>query len=157
MTTTSADYSIERADATEVRPLQEALVGSTPIPQGIHVVVRHDGTVIGVASVRSEPLPERPGGDAWRLTGVGVEFGHRGRGVGGALVERCLSLVGDRGGDVVWCRAPAGAYGFFKRYGLERSGDPITGVDGPEYLLAGRIAPLRRSWSLAREATSPTV
>jgi N-acetylglutamate synthase-like GNAT family acetyltransferase len=70
---------------------------ATPIP---FALVAHDGkSFLGTASVIASDLPERPQLTPW-VAAVWVEAHARGRGVGGALVNRatrdCFALGGGR-------------------------------------------------------------
>lgn len=109
----------------------------------------HDETAVGVASIHPQGMPGGYKTHAWRLTGVAVEFGHRGVGVGALLVERCLEHAADMDAQVAWCLAPAGVFGFFEQLGFRRSGDPIDDPErGPHYLVYQELGPLTRSWAL---------
>ena len=154
-----SDYDIrtvEMADVVELRaaildPRRTGRAGTTPgdeHPSARHVGAFRDEALVGVGSIHPEGMPGGHKTGAWRLTGVAVEHGHRGLGVGALLVERCLEHAAGLEAKVVWCLAPAGAYGFFERYGFRRAGDPIDSTEGPQYLLYAEMGPLRRSWAL---------
>jgi predicted N-acetyltransferase YhbS len=144
------DYEILTVEWPEVGPFLEAIL-RTPLgepPSGAaHVAAFRQEVVVAAASIHPEG---RPGDDpgAWRLGAIAVEHGQRGRGLGGALLERCLETAGALHGGSAWCRVPAGAFGFFSRYGFRRVGDPAIGPAGPEYVMAAAIRPARRSWAL---------
>jgi N-acetylglutamate synthase-like GNAT family acetyltransferase len=153
-------YEIRTVDVEAVADLRAALLD----PKGMlhstattgdehmsarHVAAFHGGSRVGVATIHPQGMPGGSTTDTWRLTGVAVEHGHRGAGVGALLVERCLEHAAEAGAKTVWCSAPAGAFGFFERLGFGRSGDPIDDpVVGPQYLLSQQVRPVRRDWAL---------
>ena len=154
-----AGYEIRTVDMSTIAALRSALLdpGNARIDVGPgdeheaarHVGVFHDGVLVGVASIHPQAMPGALTAGAWRLSGVAVEHGHRGRGNGALLVERCLEHAAESDATAVWCVAPAAAFGFFERLGFGRHGDPMDGpVGGPRYLLQRRVQQLRRSWAL---------
>jgi N-acetylglutamate synthase-like GNAT family acetyltransferase len=154
------NYEIRTVDFDTVGDLRAALLDPARTghatatagdehPSARHVAAFTDGSLVGVATIHPQGMPGGIKMDAWRLTGVAVEFGHRGGGAGALLVERCLEHAAEAGAKTVWCLAHAGAFGFFERLGFGRSGDPIDDPDlGPQYLLSQQVRPLRRNWAL---------
>jgi len=113
-------------------------------PEALHLAGYRDREMVGVASLVPEPLPVEPGPDEWRIRGLAVEHGHRGYGLGGLLLDRLLDHAAAMGARIVWGIAPAAAYGFCFRYGLERHGEPLVDADGtPLYRVIARFAPAR--------------
>jgi GNAT superfamily N-acetyltransferase len=49
---------------------------------------------------------------------------HRGRGLGGELLERCVDHARRRGATVVWLNGRTGAISFYERHGF--AGDGVT-------------------------------
>lgn len=148
-----SDYQLRQASLADVLGLRTALLPDSPTllgddhPDTLHVTAVRKETIVGIGSVGPEPMPDGPQ-DSWRIAGVAVEHGHRGLGVGGLIVERCIDHLTRSGATHVWCRVPAGVFGFFERYGFRRIGDPSSGATGPEYVMSASVAPVRRSWSL---------
>lgn len=147
------DFDIATVDGPTVQPLRQALLGHGPAigdgdPAAVHVAITREGAIVAIGSVHPEPMPGGHRTDAWRLHGVAVEHGHRGRGLGAMVLERCVEHAAAGGARSVWCRSPVRAFGFFDRLGFSRSGDPTTGADGPEYVLFADVKPQRRSWAL---------
>jgi GNAT superfamily N-acetyltransferase len=144
------DYEVRTLDLDGVIELRVALLdperegtagpsaGDTH-PSALHVGAFRDDQLVGVASTYPEGVP---GGDtphAWRLRGVGVEFGHRGAGVGALLVREHASGFDGR---IAWCLAPARSVGFLERLGFDRTGDPIADPDrGPHRLMCRDLSP----------------
>ncbi|MFH1104463.1 MAG: GNAT family N-acetyltransferase, partial [Actinomycetota bacterium] len=157
---TVSDYEIQKIEAAEARPLRRALLHpSLPAaavdyeadthPSAMHVGAFKDGVLVGIASVHPQPMPSATRTGAWRIRDVAVEHGHRGRGVGAWMLERCLEHASATGGRVAWCAARVGAYGFFERLGFRRAGPPIDDPqDGPQYLMYVDLGPVEKSWKL---------
>jgi len=155
-----SDYEIQAIEAAEARPLRRALLHpSLPLaavdyeadhhPAAFHVGAFKDGVLVGVASTHPQPMPGSHTMGAWRVRDVAVEHGHRGRGVGAWLLERCLAHTSTHQGTVVWCTARVGAFGFFERMGFARSGPPIEDPEeGPQYTMYADVPVLERSWKL---------
>ncbi|WP_336032860.1 GNAT family N-acetyltransferase [Geodermatophilus sp. FMUSA9-8] len=89
-------------------------------PATVHLAARTaDGRVAGVVRLSPAPCPWRPDARApWQLRAMATDPAVRGTGAGRALVEAGLALVGERGGDLVWCNARTGAAGFYERLGF---------------------------------------
>ena len=155
-----SDYEIQRIEPAEARPLRRALLHPTlPLaavdyeadshPSALHIGAFKDGILVGVATVHPQPMPSATGSAAWRIRDIAVENGHRGRGVGAWMLERCVEHASAAEGEVAWCTARAGVYGFFERFGFERASGPIDDPEeGPQYLLAAELGPVERSWAI---------
>jgi GNAT superfamily N-acetyltransferase len=108
------------------QPLEESLLPGERSPGAAHVAaLTADGEVIGTAVLVPEPfaaLPDRP--DAWRLRGLAVPDGLRGRGVGGRVLRYALGQVALRGGGLVWANVRGGARTFYERQGFTAAGEP---------------------------------
>jgi GNAT superfamily N-acetyltransferase len=151
------EYRVADADLPIVQQLRVALVRHGPVggdtdPAAGHCAAYRDGVVIGVASIHPEAMPGTTDERAWRVHGIAVEHGHRGGGVGSSLLERCLLHASTRNASTVWCRAPAGVFGFLDRHGFARTGDPSVGPDGPEYVMYRELGSVRRSWAIDRRS-----
>lgn len=147
-----SDYEIRTVTAAGVRSLRLALVGEPEVdgdglPEACHLGAYRDEVLVGVGSIHPESMPAGYRDGAWRVHGLGVEHGHRGIGVGALLLERLLEHAAGHDPQAAWCVAPAGVYGFFERFGFRRTGEPLEGSSGPQYLLYTPLGPLRRSWA----------
>ena len=71
-----------------------------------------------------------PGG--WQLRGMSVSENQRGRGVGRALVERCVAAALQQNAPVLWCNARVRAVPLYQRAGFVSVGEvfQIEGI-GP--------------------------
>ena len=60
---------------------------------------------------------------------MAVLASHRGRGVGGAILEALIAIAEDEGMDTVWCNAQCHALAFYEGFGFV--------AEGPVFLEAG--------------------
>ena len=91
-------------------------------PRTLHLAALGDGgRVIGCLSLMVRPMPGAP---AWthQLRGMAVHPEHRGRGVGGRLLEQLQRLAGEA---AVWCNAREAAVGFYQRHGWVAVSEPF--------------------------------
>lgn len=146
-------YDIAHIGFDEGQPLRAALLpDAVDLPGADHSSAGHvggfrDGVLVGVASIHPEPKPGGPSLGAWRISAVAVEHGHRGKGLGLLLVERCLDHAETSDGKVVWVEAPQKARGFFERLGFS---GVAGGADGDaEHRLHREIGPPDRSWTVS--------
>jgi predicted GNAT family N-acyltransferase len=89
----------------------------------VHLAVREEGAVVAIASLVPEPHPATPRAGDWRIRGMATAPGHRGRGLGAALVAACVERAAAAGASRVWCNARVGAAGLYERAGFAREGD----------------------------------
>jgi GNAT superfamily N-acetyltransferase len=138
--------------AAETRPIRSEILrpGQPPdalvypgddAPSSLHAGAFVDGALAGIATVYPEPMPAAPDADldpsrAFRLRGMATRAGLQGRGIGRAVLARCIDHVRDSGADVLWCNARVGALGFYKRLGFQTLGDEfdIAGI-GPHFVM----------------------
>jgi GNAT superfamily N-acetyltransferase len=79
-----------------------------------------------------------PGGSAggtttwWRIRGMATAYGHRGQGLGRAVLETLLATAAERGNGLVWCNARVPAVSFYLRAGFHPVGEvfdvPLIGA-----------------------------
>jgi GNAT superfamily N-acetyltransferase len=100
-------------------PAQSSFPGDRDRSSG-HFAAYVDDRVVGVASVLEDPEDDGPG--LWRIRGMAVDEGHRGTGVGVALLERVRDFVTRSGGGVIWCNARLTAEGFYRAAGFAAVG-----------------------------------
>jgi GNAT superfamily N-acetyltransferase len=90
-------------------------------PDSVHLVAEVGGRVVGTAYARVVTASSHSDARAVELTNLVVGEGHRGRGVGRALVAAVLEFAGSRGVERVTAKAFAGnepALGFWSRVGF---------------------------------------
>jgi GNAT superfamily N-acetyltransferase len=101
-------------------------------PDAFHLAIRHDGTILAVASFSPEGTPFRPGNPAVRLRGMAVEWSFQQHGLGRLLLTTVVDRLRAEGVDVLWCNARDSAGGFYARLGFEVVGDgfvlPESGI-----------------------------
>ncbi|MGZ4113898.1 MAG: GNAT family N-acetyltransferase [Actinomycetota bacterium] len=101
-------------------------------PGALHVGAFVAGRLVGAASVLPDAHPEVPDPNAWRIRGMAVDDDLRDRGIGGALLERCIEHARSSGGTLVWCNARIRAVPFYERHGFVTEGEPFdVEVIGP--------------------------
>lgn len=77
--------------------------------------------LVGIASVYAGP------DNSWRLRAMAVVPGHRGEGIGAALLDECIAHCRSHGATEIWCNARTPAMGFYEKAGF------VT--EGPEFLV----------------------
>jgi ribosomal protein S18 acetylase RimI-like enzyme len=132
----SETYVLRRALLRPHQPIAEMTWPADDAPDTLHIGGFRNDRMVAVATIHRGRMPGSPETEAWRLRGVAVEHGQRGRGLGGMLVDRCLDHVATRGARLVWCHVRIGAFGFFEHRGFRRFGEPfdLPGV-GPHYVM----------------------
>lgn len=136
--------------AAETRPLRSEVLrpGQPPADLvypgddvGFHAGAYVDGGLVGIATVYPEPMPLDPEAgldpqNAFRLRGMATRAGLQGRGIGRAVLGRCIEHVREADADVLWCNARVGALGFYERLGFRTLGDEfdIAGI-GAHYVM----------------------
>jgi len=147
------EFEVQAVEAHQVRPMRRALLRphqqveelvypGDDHPEALHVGGFRHGKMVGIASIMPRPFPGHPARAAWQVRGMAVEYGQRGYGLGGLMLERCLAHAASRGGRLAWCNARAGAFGFYERYGFRRDGDPFELPDlGPHYRMFRLLTP----------------
>ncbi len=140
-----AEFEVRAVEAEGVRELRRALLrphqtveelayAGDDHPEALHLGGFRHGKMIGIASITPRPMPGNPERAAWQVRGMAVDHGHRGYGLGGLLLRRCLEHAAAHGGRLAWCNARAGSFGFYERYGFRRDGEPFELPDiGPHY------------------------
>jgi GNAT superfamily N-acetyltransferase len=127
--------------AAAVRPLRAGILrpGQAPEelvypgdenPQSRHLAVQLEGRVVGIASVMADGYPPDPREGDWRIRGMAVEQAHRGRGIGGTLLEACEAHARNRVATRLWCNARIDARNLYERGGMVAEGEEfeISGI-----------------------------
>jgi ribosomal protein S18 acetylase RimI-like enzyme len=100
------------------------------------LVAELDGRVVGWGKIE-HPTPLPASDHVWHVTGLAVDPGHEGRGVGRALVEALVEAACSRGGRRVTLRVFAPnerAQRLYKRCGFE-----VEGVLREEFYVGGQF------------------
>jgi GNAT superfamily N-acetyltransferase len=118
--------------------LRPHLPADAPLPGdeldgGVHLgAIDDDGTVIGTCFVYSDPCPWLPlRSNAWHLRQMATAEGHRGRGIGSAVLDAAITYLATQGAELVWCNAREGAVPFYQRHGFVTSGGVFMPQDHP--------------------------
>ncbi len=126
--------------ATVLRPGQPAgalVYAGDEDPRTGHLAVRHEGRLVGIATVMPDghPLGPRPGD--WRIRGMAVEPARRRAGTGSALLAACEAHARDGGGSRLWCNARIDARNLYLRIGMVIEGEQfeIPGI-GMHFLMS---------------------
>jgi predicted GNAT family N-acyltransferase len=111
------------------RPDDDAAFDGDDDPDAFHVAAFVDGRLVAAASALRRPPPGSSDDAAWRIRGMATDPAERGRGIAGALLDRCLEYVDERDGGVVWCNARLDAIALYERHGFVRETEPFE-VEG---------------------------
>ncbi|MDX1690255.1 MAG: GNAT family N-acetyltransferase [Acidimicrobiia bacterium] len=143
-----SEYDVRVVDAAEARDLRDSILRHVrdlrpddvdETPSTLHVGGFRGEHLVGVGSVGRRAFPDETGGDAWQVHGFAIEHGHRGWGLGGLLLDRCLEHAAVHRARLAWADVPAGVHGFFERHGFHRAGDPFTVRSTPHYRMIVRF------------------
>jgi GNAT superfamily N-acetyltransferase len=94
-------------------------------PGTLHIGGFRSGRLVGIATVTKRRRPDSEEPEAWQVLGMAVDHGHRGYGLGGLMLERCLEHAAGRRARLVWCNARIRAVGFYEHYGFRSIGEPF--------------------------------
>lgn len=79
-------------------------------------------TIVGVSTWLTQPFPDEPNSNAWRLRGMATAPEVRGQGAGAELVRAGLDRAREAGAQLVWARARLDAISFYEHLGFEPLG-----------------------------------
>jgi GNAT superfamily N-acetyltransferase len=112
-----------------------------------YLVADIEGRLGGFALLRTDQShPDVIGSDPIRLARIYVDAPHLGRGLGSALMDRCLAECRARGHDVLWLgvwERNTKALGFYERWGFARVGTELFDVGGDQQRDAILALPIR--------------
>jgi len=104
-------------------PRESAVFDGDEAASTIHFGAFHGDQLVGVASIYTAQLPERPElTPTWQLRGMATLPTMRGLGHGRALLAACEQAVRDLGGAFLWCNARVAAAPFYSRHGWQQIG-----------------------------------
>jgi GNAT superfamily N-acetyltransferase len=143
---------VEAVAAEAVRPLRRAVLRPHQTlaelaypgdedPAALHLAaVSRDGPIVGVATIAPEAHPRDPRPHDWRIRGMATAPAERTRGIGSALLARCLEHARERGAERVWCNARTGAVRFYAAAGFEAEGAEFEiAAIGPHRVMSVRL------------------
>lgn len=100
----------------------------------LHLGIRRDGRLVGVASVCREDHPAFAPTGGWRLRGMAIDEPLRGLGFGRVLVRLCANHAREHGGKTLWCTGRETAAGFYEGLGFARDPEALTLASKPGVL-----------------------
>lgn len=123
----AATRELRRAVLRPDQSPDEPLPGDE-LPDGVHIgaVDQDDGRVLCTCFVYPDPCPWLPERAAWRLRQMATLPAHRGRGLGGGVVEKAAELGLEHGAEILWCNAREPALAFYARHGFQPVGELFT-------------------------------
>ena len=136
-------FEVRRVSAADTRPLRQRVLrphqrieevgfAGDGVPGAAHFGAFVDGDLVATASVHPEGEP-----GCWRLRGMATDEAHRGRGLGGALVDAVVKHVAAQRGRQLWCNARVRAADFYRRHGFVAEGDAFELPEiGPHLYMA---------------------
>lgn len=142
-------YDLRPIDAARALDLRRALLpGSEALPDDEHTDRRHVGVfkgevLVGIGATLPQPMPGGRHDGAWRVRGLAVEHGHRGRGLGTLLLQDLFDHATSLGGTLAWALVPPEAAGFFVRHRFDG-----PAIDDRVRLMSVAIRPSTRSWAI---------
>ena len=135
---------VRAVDPAQTRPLRQAVLRphesleelATHEPPGVHAVGAFEGgEMIACGFVCPDGGP-----GAWRVRGMATDPAHRGRGVGGAILDALVDHARAQGATRVWCNARTPALSLYARAGFEPESEEfeIPGI-GPHFVMGRRV------------------
>jgi GNAT superfamily N-acetyltransferase len=116
-------------------PPEASVFSGDDQPTSLHLGAFESDELVGIATLIQDPCPADGSGDDWRLRGMATAPRVRNRGIGGALLSRCIAHVRDAGGRCLWCNGRSDARRFYERHGLKAVGEEfVSPHTGPHYL-----------------------
>ncbi len=88
-----------------------------------HLGVFVGGTIVAVATLCRESLPDRSSTTSWRLRGMTTLPEYRGQGFGTHLAQRSIAYAIEQGGTFVWCSARVATVPFYRALGFTECSD----------------------------------
>ncbi len=108
---------------------REKLIAETEDPDSIFLLAYLDGKLAGYARMReSDYLPEPGTVNAIEIARIYSEQWSIGKGIGKALMQRCLEVAAEKRKEWIWLGVwehNQRAIGFYKKWGFEKFGEHI--------------------------------
>ncbi|MBL7471687.1 GNAT family N-acetyltransferase [Robertkochia sediminum] len=97
------------------RPPESAVFNGDELATTFHLGAYYESRLVGVATLMLTGRPGKQEDGVYQLRGMAIIDEYRGKGVGGALLNKAENEVVARGGDLIWMNAREKAVGFYKR------------------------------------------
>lgn len=144
-------YTIQPISAEIARPLRRKILRpnlplETIIYPGddaddtFHAGAFVNSVLVGVCTVLQEAQIGISDSGAWRLRGVAVDPQQRGKGIGRALIESCITHAEACGARYVWANGRSTALPVYKALGFKVDGDEYVTDTGPHFYVQ-RVLP----------------
>jgi GNAT superfamily N-acetyltransferase len=116
-------------------PPEESVFPGDDDPTSLHLGAFEGDELVGIATLIQDPCPIDGRDDDWRLRGMATAQKVRNRGIGGALLARCIAHAREAGASRFWCNGRSDARRFYERHGLRVVGEEfVSPHTGPHYL-----------------------
>lgn len=93
----------------------------------VHIGVFFKQTLlVGIGSLLPDSNHELLQPGAWRVRGMAIAPEHRGHGAGAVLMEYLLATARQKGRNRLWLTGRKDSVGFYKKFGFETQGKPIS-------------------------------
>ena len=159
MTGATASIHLRRIVTDEAFPLRFGILRRALPPAGsrypqdddprtVHLGAFLGGRLVCVGSFLPDAREDGPADGAYRLRGMVTLPDYRGQGLGGALLDRGVTLVARKGAREVWCNGRTDAMDFYRRHGFEPVGEEFeTPGTGPHFRFVRTIGDTERPQS----------
>jgi GNAT superfamily N-acetyltransferase len=117
-----------------LRPGRKAGDLAPRAPGSLILGARIDGQLVATLCLSPANEPDRSEAGQWRLLGMATDPNWRNRGIGGALIEAALALLGQReDAAILWCNGRIEAARFYRRHGFADDGRVVETEAGLRY------------------------
>ena len=116
--TAARTHALRRAELRNDTPTSEVHWPDDELPGTEHLGVELDGELVAISTWIERRHPDHPAETGVQLRGMATAAAHRGRGVGGLLLETGVRRCFAAGHDLVWARARDTALTFYERHGF---------------------------------------
>ena len=104
-------------------PIEQVDFHDNAAPDARHFGAFIEGEIVGAGYISPNSEPDDMGDGAataggWQLRGMSVSENQRGRGIGRAIVLRCIEAAREENAPVLWCNARVRAVPLYRREGF---------------------------------------
>ena len=107
-------------------PPDRSIYPGDDAPDSLHLGAFLDNTLVAVATLCRQAIPDEQSTASWRLRGMAARPECRGRGLGKQLVRRCIAYAVEQRGTLVWCTSRIATVPFYRALGFREIGDPYS-------------------------------
>jgi GNAT superfamily N-acetyltransferase len=95
-------------------------------PDTLHLGAFLSSTLVAIATLCREPMPDEQSTTSWRLRGMATLPEYRGRGFGKQLAQHCIAYAVEQRGTLVWCTSRVATVPFYRALGFAESGETFS-------------------------------